>query len=444
MLYQNLSKSIYRKTFRSIEVPENLDDVLDIDKEGEVSAAEAGLDQAKVDEIWQATQELFRTGIHPLLTLCLRRHGKIILNRSLGYVKGVGAAELDQKPLVASLDTPICLFSASKAVSAMMIHLLAEQGKVNLLDPISYYIPAFAARGKGNISIQQLLSHRGGVPMLKGEDVDVDLLFDREDALKRICACEPTDLDGRVMAYHAITSGFIMDELIRLTTGMDIQQYLDKYIRKPLGMKYFHYGVDKKLYDKTALNYVSGLPNGPLIGGVLKKVFGVEVDDSVELSNDKRFYQAVVASANLFATAEEVSRFFQVLLDHGQWQGKQIFQPLTVHRAIREAGKAQLDRALFLPMRYSAGMMLGGKPIGIFGKDSHYAYGHIGFSNIFCWADPARDISVSIMNTGKPVLGPHIKALPGLIATIADNCPPVVDMNSDEPAYRRAKGRAAS
>jgi CubicO group peptidase (beta-lactamase class C family) len=246
------------------------------------------------------------------------------------------------------------------------------------------------------------------------------------------------------MAYHAITSGFIMDELIRLTTGMDIQQYLDKYIRKPLGMKYFHYGVDKKLYDKTALNYVSGLPNGPLIGGVLKKVFGVEVDDSVELSNDKRFYQAVVASANLFATAEEVSRFFQVLLDHGQWQGKQIFQPLTVHRAIREAGKAQLDRALFLPMRYSAGMMLGGKPIGIFGKDSHYAYGHIGFSNIFCWADPARDISVSIMNTGKPVLGPHIKALPGLIATIADNCPPVVDMNSDKPAYRRAKGRAAS
>lgn len=436
MIYQKICHDIYRRTFRTIDIPEDLKSITDIDREGEVAPRDVGLTTEAVEEIWSTIEDFFRTGIHPMLSVCVRRHGKVFLNRSIGYASGVSFAEQVEDPVVATLDTPVCLFSASKSISAMLAHLLAQQGKINLLDPVSYYIPAFAAKGKGNISIQQMLSHRGGVPNIQG-DVNVDLLFDHAEAVRRICEAEPNDPDGRVMAYHAVTSGFIIDELIRVTTGMDAQQYLNKYIRKPLGMKYFRYGLDKKYYDKVAVNYVSGLRNGRVIGGVLKKVFSVEVDDSVELSNSESFYQAIVPSANIYATAEEVSRFYQLLLDHGQWQGKQIFDPLTIHRATRETGKMQIDKSLMLPMRYSAGMMLGGKPIGMYGRNSHYAYGHLGFSNIFCWADPERDISVAIMNTGKPVLGPHIKALPKMIGAITENCPPVVDMVNAEPVYKR-------
>ena len=57
------------------------------------------------------------------------------------------------------------------------------------------------------------------------------------------------------------------------------------------------------------------------------------------MTNDPRFYRAIIPSANLFATAEEVSRFYQMLLNHGEWQGKQILDPLTVHRATRSQGK---------------------------------------------------------------------------------------------------------
>lgn len=437
MIYQKLRHEIYRRTFRSIDIPADLGPITDIDSKGEVSPQDAGLSGDAVEAIWSTIEDLYRAGVHPMLSICLRRHGKIVLNRSIGYASGVSFADQSSDPQIATLDTPVCLFSASKSISAMLAHLLAEQGKINLLDPVSYYIPSFAAKGKGNITIHQMLSHRGGVPNISG-DVDVELLFDHEGALKRICESEPIDPDGRVMAYHAVTGGFIIDELIRVTTGMNAQQYLDKYIRKPMGMKYFRYGLDKKDYQKVAVNYVSGLRNGPLIGGALKKVFGVEVDASVELSNAESFYQAIVPSANIYATAEEVSRFYQLLLNHGQWQGKQIFDPLTVHRATRETSKMQIDKSLFLPMRYSAGMMLGGRPVGMYGRNSHYAYGHLGFSNIFCWADPERDIAVSIMNTGKPVLGPHIKALPNMMGTITENCPPVVDMVNDEPVYMRS------
>jgi len=170
---------------------------------------------------------------------------------------------------------------------------------------------------------------------------------------------------------------------------------------------------------------------------LLTGFLGAHPDDAVAMTNDPRFYRAVIPSANLFGTAEEVSRFYQMLLNHGQWQGKQILDPLTVHRATRSLGKFALDKTLKLPMRYSAGFMLGGSPVGIYGMDTQYAYGHVGYANIVCWADPQRDIAVGLMNTGKLAVGPHLKALPALLHAISAQCQPVVDMEGDEPLYHR-------
>ena len=54
---------------------------------------------------------------------------------------------------------------------------------------------------------------------------------------------------------------------------------------------------------------------------------------------------------------------------------------------------------------------------------------------MFCWADPERDIAVAIMNTGKPALGPHLKALPALLVAIGEHCSPLVDMEGDQPHF---------
>jgi CubicO group peptidase (beta-lactamase class C family) len=68
-------------------------------------------------------------------------------------------------------------------------------------------------------------------------------------------------------------------------------------------------------------------------------------------------------------------------------------------------------------------MMLGGNPVGLFGPMTGHAFGHLGFSNIFCWADPERDISVSLLTSGKPIVGPHLPALARLLASISFNAP---------------------
>jgi CubicO group peptidase (beta-lactamase class C family) len=428
------SRNWIREKCRAIAVPEDLAGITRIDREGEVDGAAVGLDEGAVEEIWQHMVSLFNTGMHPLLSLCVRRKGQIVLNRTIGYAAG-DAQDPDAR--VAELDTPICLFSASKSISAMLLHLLAEQGKVHLLDPISYYIPAFAAEGKGNITIYQLLAHRAGVPGL-GEDTDPRLLFDRETALELICRAQPIDDMGRVAAYHAITGGFIIDELIRVTTGLDARQYLDRYIRKPMNMRYFRYGLTPRDRQRAARHYATGLAPSGGVERALTAVLGIDLDSAVELSNQENFFDAILPAANIYCTAEEASRFFQMMLDYGSFGGQRVMAPLTVHRATQEAGRAQLDASLKLPMRYSPGFMLGGRPIGIYGRHSHYAYGHLGLSNVFCWADPERELSVALLNTGKPVLGTHLVALPRLLYSIPRLCPPVRDMANVTADYLRA------
>jgi len=425
-MLQKAGKALVRKKFRAIALPSNLDSITSIDYENEVDVTESGLGEEAVSNIWENVQRFYNTGMHPLVSICLRRGDKLVFNRSIGYHSGD-----HQSPdaVVADYNTPVCLFSASKAISAMLIHLLAEQNKIHLLDPVSHYIPAFGAGGKGNISIYQLLAHRAGVPGL-GDNVSPQLLFNREEVLARICAAQSIDETGRSPAYHAITGGFLIDELIRVTTGLTVQQYMDRYIRKPMAMRYFRYGLNKADFKRAAVHRSTGLPVKGAIGNTLSNVLGLEYESVVELSNSSDFGQAVLPSANLYATAEESTRFFQMLLNYGSYNGKQIIQPLTVYRAVQEAGKAQFDASLKIPMRYSPGFMLGGKPVGMYGRDSHYAYGHVGLSNVFCWADPERDIAVSILSSGKPVLGTHIPALVRLLFSIAGNCPKVRDMTT--------------
>jgi len=77
---------------------------------------------------------------------------------------------------------------------------------------------------------------------------------------------------------------------------------------------------------------------------------------------------------------------------------------------------------LLAPMRYSAGMMLGNYPVGLFGPATPHAYGHLGLTNNFCWADPERMIAVSLLTSGNPVLGTHIPRLALLLASISKRC----------------------
>lgn len=380
----------------------------------------------QVNRIWSRIESLYRTGMYPAISFCLRKHGKIVLNRGIGYRRGNGPNDDADAPKERlSKDTAICLFSASKMVTAMVIHGLAEKGCLSLLDPVSYYLPKFAVTGKGDLTIYHLLTHRAGIPAMPDVASAEDFL-DPDKVSDLINALEPKWTSGRGAGYHAVTSGFVLGEIALKATGKSLRTLLYEMIQKPMDMQFFNFGVPIEYRKNVALNYITGLTPTPVVEGFLKRILGVSSERVVELSNDPRFQDAIIPAGNIMATAEEVTRFLVMMLNLGEYNGQQIFKPLTVRHAIQEVGKPEFDKMFLAPMKYSAGFMLGSHPIGLWGVNSAHAFGHIGFTNNLCWADRQRDIAVSLLSTGNPIAGPHWPTLCMLVANIGHYCRPVI------------------
>lgn len=424
------------KVSRTIPVPRDLAPLTTYDPADEADPALAGMGRQDVEAIWESVENLYRTGVYPGLSFCMRRHGQKILNRAIGHSHGYGPPGNctdgpDDKKILMTPDTPVCQYSASKAVTAMMMHLLAERGEVSLDDPVVMYIPEFAALGKYKITIDHILSHHGGVPAPPPDATDPEILFDHDAFVKLICSIKPKSKDGGHMAYHAITGGTILAEIIRRVTGADIRAMLGEAVQQPMGFRYFNYGVPEADIPRVAKNYDTGLPLVFPISWLAKRALSASWGEVVRISNEPRFMRAIIPAANLVATADEMCRFFQVLLDGGEANGKRIFKPETVRRAVAPAAKMWFDGTMVVPMRYSSGLMLGASPFGMYGPYTESAFGHIGFMNIFCWADPSRDISVSLQTTGKTLIGPHLAAIVRFLFTICRRCR--IENQADNP-----------
>ena len=406
-----------------VRVPRDLRPVTTIADDVENTAARAGLSAADTQAIDSALKGLYRTGAYPGIAFTLRRHGELVFNRTIGHASGNGPADAAGVPKrLLTPETPICLFSASKAVTAVLVHKLAEDGGIRLDERVSHYLPEFGQAGKQDTTISDVLAHRGGFPMMKikAADKKVELMEDWDRVIQLICTSPPTA--SRQQAYHAMTGGFILGEVIKRVTGTPITGYLDAQIRKPLKFKYFTYGIAKKHWPQVALNYEAGAPVRFPLSTVAERALFVPFPEVVRASNTDSFKQAVIPAGNIYATADELGRFFQMLLDGGVANGKRILKPETVARLRRPVGRIGIDRMLMIPLQYSEGMMLGARPAGLYGPGTPDAYGHLGFMNILGWADPSRHLSAALLTTGKAILGTHLIALGRLLAVINSRC----------------------
>jgi CubicO group peptidase (beta-lactamase class C family) len=413
------------------DVPDDLDSVMTIAFKEEADPASVGMSREGVDAIWSAVERLYASGMHPGISLVLRRHGRVVLKRAIGHSQGNGPGDHTARPVRMTPDTPVCIYSASKALAAMTVHLLSERKALSLLDPVSHYVPEFGRNGKRDITIYQLLCHKAGIPTIPTSGVDVaDLLLDQKEILRLIYASAP-DRPGQHHAYHALTAGFVVADLVERVSGQPFRRFFREHLSAPLGLTSIDFGARGAALKHVARNYATGFRvNGPL-NLYLKRAIGTNLEHAVELSNDPRFYRAVIPAGNGIATADHACLFFQCLLDGGRLGRKRVLQPLTVRRAVAEVGKPEIDRSLLLPLRYSAGMMLGASPWGLYGPSTAKAYGHLGFANNILWADPERAISVALLTTGKAVLGTHMPALLALLSRISKHCTPLPAMEQD-------------
>lgn len=369
----------------------------------EVSPHEVGLEPERVETIWREVERYYAGGLHPALGVCIRYRGQVVLDRTIGHLRGNAPGEraVDARVL-AHPDALFNVFSATKAVTAMLVHLLDDRGQLHLDDAVAEYIPEFARHGKGRVTLRHVLTHRAGLPALPQDDVDLDLLTDTARIVSILCDVKPASIAGRRLAYHAITGGYILAEVVQRVSGRSVQQLLESEVATPMGLSHFRYGVAPERRHDVALNALTGTPaRGPL-DWFFKRALGVGLDDAVHASNDDRFMAAVIPSGNLYCSPNDASRFFEMLRNGGTDAGREIFSGRTVRRAVAEQSYLEFDQVMIIPVRYGMGFMLGSDTVSIFGPNSPAAFGHLGFTNTLVWADPEREMSVAFLNSGKP------------------------------------------
>jgi CubicO group peptidase (beta-lactamase class C family) len=403
---------------RRIHVRRDLEPITTVAQEADPAAA--GLDAEAVAKIWEAGRSLYRSGVHPALQLCVRRHGHVVLDRAIGHGPG---DDRDSERVLVTTDTPFCVFSASKAVTAMVVHKLHERGLLDISDRVTDYIPEYAVHGKGETTIAHVLAHRAGVPTLPREALDIDRIGDREHVIRVIAEAKPFVKPGTLLAYHAVSGGFILGEIVQRVTGRSIRDVLASEFLDPLGFRWMNYGVNAADVGEVGLNYVTGPPLLPPLSNLVSRVLGNPLDAVVELSNDPRFLEAVVPAANIMTNANELSRFFEIFREGGALDGVRVMEPETIARALTEQSRLEIDLSLGFPTRFSLGLMLGAKLLSLYGRDTDKAFGHLGLINIMGWADPERGLSAALITSGKPLLYPELPRFFAVMQTITSEVP---------------------
>lgn len=373
-----------------------------------------------IEAIWDGVEGLYSTGLYPAIGLSIRHRGEVVLDRTIGHVDNPPGGAPGAMATPATL---FSLFSASKILTAVLVHALVEDGFIDLDDPVAKHIGGFGRHGKGGILIRHLLSHTAGIPsMPAGLDVQ-RVLDERRVDIGLLCDLVPETKPGATAAYHPCTSWLLLQEICESRTGKPLRELAHDRLLGPLGFEHMNYGVSPEELDRVARHHRTGPPVAPLMRRIFERTIGCDLDLAIELSNTARFLTETLPMANVCTTGREMTRFLQMLLNGGELDGVRVLRRATVRRAVSEATRVQLDGTFGFPMRYSLGMMMGGNRFSLFGLTTRGAFGHLGFSNVIVYGDPSRDLAVSFLNTGKPLLAPGMLRWQGILQRIALSIP---------------------
>ncbi len=334
-------------------------------------------------------QEAIDDGTMPGAVVLVGRGGEILHRKAYG----LRSIEPARQPM--QLDTIFDCASLTKVVvTAPAVMMLVEEGKIRLADPVTRHLPNFSG-GESPITLLELLTHFSGLrpdldlePAWSGYETGIDKAYEEV----------PVALPGSQFIYSDINY-LLLAEVVRKTTGQRIDEFATERIFGPLGMTETHFRPPTELRSRIAPT--ERLPDGTLLHGV--------VHDPTT-----RFMGGVAGHAGMFSTADDLSRFVQMMLNGGQLGKVRILGPLAVvkmttpqspanHHALRGLGW-DIDS----PYSSTRGDLF---PLG--------SYGHTGYTGTSIWIDPATRTYVILMtNRVHPAVRTSVVDLRGKVASV--------------------------
>ena len=175
--------------------------------------------------------------------LAVYRHGECVVDLWGGY-----ADQARTRPWTG--DTLVNLWSTTKGIAALCVALLVDRGGLSYEDRVAEHWPDFAAAGKAEVTVAQLLSHQAGLPGF-AKPVSLEDLFDQPGCAARLAAQAPLWPPGTANGYHAVTWGVLVAELVRRVDGRTIGRFLAEELAGPAGAE-LHIGLAPALGDRVA------------------------------------------------------------------------------------------------------------------------------------------------------------------------------------------------
>ncbi len=362
--------------------------------------------QDRFAEIDQLVNHAVEEHLLPGAVVVVGHDGRVVLRRAYGM------RSLEPTREKMTVDTIFDMASLTKClVTATAVMQLYQRGALHFDDPVAKYLSAFAASGKQDITIRDLLTHYSGLP----PDLPLTEPWEGKGTAYRMAfAIAPARPPGEKFVYSDINF-IVLGALVEKLSGTTLNAYQQRYIAEPMGLKHMRYlppeswipEIAPTQYEHGAAAYgVPGLATGP--GDVMLR--GVVHDPT------SRRMGGVAGHAGLFSNADDVAAYAQNLLD--RLAGRPSRFPLS-RRALQLMVKPEQPA--------------GGKALRGFGWDidSPYSsnrgtifpvgsFGHTGFTGTSLWMDPASDTYVVILANSVHPNGPkRITVLRGKIADAA-------------------------
>ena len=346
----------------------------------------------------------------------ISRRGKTAFVDMAGHADAARA-----KPIAA--DTIYRIYSMTKPLTSVAIMMLYEQGRFQLDDPISRFIPAFAnqrvfmggSRGKietapavRGITFRDLLTHTSGLTYGFMEATQVDALYRANkidfqtqettlrDVVERLAAQPLLAQPGTRWNYSVATD--VLGYLVEVVSGEPFERYLLERVIKPLEMIDTDFHVPEAKHARLGANYT---PDGQ--GGL------AQIDDPTK----SRYLKPRTVNSGgggLVSTLSDYARFCQFMLNKGELDGARLLGRKTVELMtsnhlggdMGDMGTPRFSETTYEGIGFGLGfsVMINPAKAQIVGTPGEYAWG--GAASTAFWVDPAEDMFVVFMTQLSP------------------------------------------
>lgn len=298
------------------------------------------------------------------------------------------------------------VFSTTKGAAAICVARLVEAGKLSYDDKVSTHWPEFAAEGKGNVTVAQLMSHQSGLPYVDAP-LTIDDILSVGPVVEALAAQAPIWEPGTAHGYHAVTYGWLAGELVRRVDGRSIGTYFAEEVAGPLDLD-FWIGLPESEEPRVSMLEAAPPPSDPAELALMLKVMGPGTVGFKALTmngalmafgggqnpfNTREVHATEMPAANGITNASSLARMYAATV--GDVDGIRLVSDDTMTAMSTEAVNGP-DKALVAETRFGMGFMLNNELVPLLSPTS---FGHAGAGGSLGQADPESGVGYGyVMN----------------------------------------------